>query len=199
MAALRFVRVRFALAASFLGAAFALSALADGLSQPRRAIDVSRALDAAAPPASPPDVAATRTPPDPLPLVERGQWVFDLRWERGDVWLLGAHRLELPAPRATPRAMGRFALELFEGRALVERVRFDFPLLGTPDPGDGGRGAPPSLTQKLRTRVGVVFPATDRGRRLELVDRATDKRWSLAWPPQDASDASVPRDGESGP
>jgi hypothetical protein len=196
---LRFVRVRFAIAASFLGAAFALSALADGLSQPRRAIDVSRALDAAAPPASPPDVAVTRTPPDPLPLVERGQWVFDLRWERGDVWLLGAHRLELPAPRATPRAMGRFALELFEGRALVERVRFDFPLLGTPDPGDGGRGAPPSLTQKLRTRVGVVFPATDRGRRLELVDRATDKRWSLAWPPQDASDASVPRDGESGP
>jgi hypothetical protein len=199
VAALRFVRVRFALAASFLVAAFALSALADGLSQPRRAIDVSRALDAAAPPASPPDVAVTRTPPDPLPLVDRGQWVFDLRWERGDVWLLGAHRLELPAPRATPRAMGRFALELFEGRALVERVRFDFPLLGTPDPGDGGRGAPPSLTQKLRTRVGVVFPATDRGRRLELVDRATDKRWSLAWPPQDASDASVPRDGESGP
>jgi hypothetical protein len=180
-------------------AAFALSAVADGLSQPRRAIDVSRALDAAAPPASPPDVGVTRTPPDPSPLVERRQWVFDLRWERGDVWLLGAHRLEFPAPRATPRAMGRFALELFEGRALVERVRFDFPLLGTPDPGDGGRGAPPSLTQKLRTRVGVFFPATDRGRRLELVDRATDKRWSLAWPPQDASDASVPRDGESGP
>jgi hypothetical protein len=199
VAALRFVRVRFALAASFLVAAFALSALADGLSQPRRAIDVSRALDAAAPPASPPDVAVTRTPPDPLPLVERGQWVFDLRWERGDVWLLGAHRLELPAPRATPRAMGRFALELFEGRALVERVRFDFPLLGAPDPGDGGRGAPPSLTQRLRTRVGVFFPATDRGRRLELVDRATDKRWSLAWPPEDASDASVPRDGGSGP
>jgi hypothetical protein len=196
---LRFVRVRFVLAASFVCAAFALSALADGLSQPRRAIDVSRALDAAAPPASPPDVAVTRTPPDPLPLVERGQWVFDLRWERGDVWLLGAHRLELPAPRATPRAMGRFALELFEGRALVERVRFDFPLLGAPDPGDGGRGAPPSLTQKLRTRVGVFFPATDRGRRLELVDRATDKRWSLAWPPEDASDASVPRDGGSGP
>jgi hypothetical protein len=196
---LRFVRVRLVLAASFVCAAFALSALADGLSQPRRAIDVSRALDAAAPPASPPDVAVTRTPPDPLPLVERGQWVFDLRWERGDVWLLGAHRLELPAPRATPRAMGRFALELFEGRALVERVRFDFPLLGAPDPGDGGRGAPPSLTQRLRTRVGVFFPATDRGRRLELVDRATDKRWSLAWPPEDASDASVPRDGGSGP
>ena len=42
-------------------------------------------------------------------------------------------RSSSPRPRETPRAMGRFALELFEGPALIERVRFDFPLLGPPD------------------------------------------------------------------
>ncbi len=146
----------------------------------RHTIDASRALDAAP---SAPDLVVTSTPADPTPLIERSQWVFDLRWDRGDVWLLDVEPLELRAPQATPRAMGRFALELFEGPALIERVRFDFPMLGAPEPGDAGWKAPPSLTQKLRTRVGVVFPATPRGTRLELWDRATNRRWSLPWPP----------------
>jgi hypothetical protein len=160
--------------------ACALVATAD---EPRRTIDVSRLLDGG--PGAPPnlaDIPITRTPADPPPLVERSQWVFDLRWDRGDVWLLATHALELPDPRATPRVMGRFALELFEGPALIERVRFDFPLLGPPEP-DGGV----SLTRKLRTRIGVVFPATKRGTRLELLDRATDKRWSMPWPPVDSA------------
>jgi hypothetical protein len=147
--------------------------------EPRRTIDVARALDAGT---FLPDVDLTRTPPDPEPLVERRQWTIDLRWDRGDVWLLGTRRVTLPAPQATPRAMGRFALELFEGPTLIERVRFDFPLLGVPDAQDAGFGAPPSLVAKLRTRVAVVFPATARGTRLELWDRATGRRWSLPWP-----------------
>jgi hypothetical protein len=73
--------------------------------------------------------------------------------------------------------MGRFALELFEGPTLIERVRFDFPLLGVPDE-EGGV----SLTRKLRTRIGALFPATKRGTRLELWDRASNRRWSLPWP-----------------
>jgi hypothetical protein len=81
--------------------------------------------------------------------------------------------------------MGRFALELFEGNALIERVRFDFPLLGAPEALDAGLTPAPSLTQKLRTRIGVVFPATLRGTRLELLDRATGRRWSIPWPPRD--------------
>jgi hypothetical protein len=146
---------------------------------PHHTIDASRALDAA----SAPDLVITPTPADPTPLVERSQWVFDLRWDRGDVWLLEVQPLELRAPQATPRVMGRFALELFEGPALVERVRFDFPMLGAPEPTDGGWKTPPSFAPKLRTRVGVVFPATSRGTRLELWDRATNRRWSLPWPP----------------
>ena len=57
------------------------------------------------------------------------------------------------------------------------KARFDFPLLGAPEPDAG-----PSLTNKLRTRIGVMFPATGHGTRLDLVDRATGRRWALPWP-----------------
>lgn len=173
-------------AASVACAAGALSALAD---EPRRAIDVTRALDAGSPGPGLPDIAITRTPPDPPPLVERSQWVFDLRWDRGDVWLLGLHPLELTEPQATPRVMGRFALELFEGPTLIERVRFDFPLLAVPE-----ADASPSFASKLKTRIGVVFPATKRGTRLELWDRATGRRWALPWPPRSTPAASAQTD-----
>jgi hypothetical protein len=155
-------------------AAISLSAIAG---EAPRTIDASRVLDAGMPIPLIPDVVITRTAADPPALVERSQWVFDLRWDRGDVWLVGVHSLQLPEPQTTPRVIGRFALELFEGVALVERVRFDFPLLGVPDLDAG-----PSLERKLRTRIGVVFPATKRGTRLELCDRATGRRWTVPWP-----------------
>ncbi len=165
------------------GIALAAAVLAD--EPPRRLIDASRVLDSGLLP----EIHLTRTPPDPDPIVERGQWVFDLRWDRGDPWLLDVHRMELPAPQATPRVMGRFALELFEGPVLIERVRFDFPLLGPPVAADAGSAAL-SFSPKLRTQIGVIFPATARGTRLELWDRATGRRWTLPWPP--GADAGGP-------
>jgi hypothetical protein len=155
-----------------------LGALEAPAGEARKTIDVSRALDAGPLPGSAADVTIAPTLPDPPPLVERAQWVFDLRWDRGEVWLLAVHPLQLTAPQSTPRAMGRFAVELFEGRTLVERARFDFPLLAYSEP-----DADVSLTKKLVTRIGVVFPASKRGTRLELWDRATNRRWSLPWPP----------------
>jgi hypothetical protein len=160
--------------------------------EPQRTIDMSRVFDAGAP-----REAAPLSPiaPDPVPLTERRQWLLDLRWDRGDVWLLGARRADMHVPRETPRTMGRFALELYEGPALVERVRFDFPLLGA-DFGEAGRDdQPPSLSQKLRTRVGVLFPATARGTHFELRDRKTGISWSLPWPPVEAEDADAGADG----
>jgi hypothetical protein len=160
---------------SVVGVLGVLDALAE---TPRRTIDVSRALDAGSLPSAAIDFAITPTPPDPPPLVERAEWVFDLRWDRGQVWLLGVHGVQLTSPQSTPRAMGRFALQLFEGPALLERVRFDFPLLGAAE-----LDAAATFAAKLRTRIGVVFPATKRGTRLELWDRATNRRWPLPWPP----------------
>jgi hypothetical protein len=122
------------------------------------------------------------TPPDPTPMEDRRQWVIDFRWEKGEVFLVGVRKVDLEAPRTTPRVMGRFALELFEGKALVERVRFDFPGLIDGDFTDAGYRDPPRLDRKLTTRIGVMFPRTSRGTRLELWDRATDRRWPLSWP-----------------
>jgi hypothetical protein len=136
----------------------------------------------------------SRTPPDPPPLTEREQWVFDLRWDRGDVYLLEVHKVDMGAPHVTPRVMGRFALELFEGPTLIERVRFDFPMLGVPDGPDAGMRTAPRFEPKLRTRIGVLFPATKRGTRLELWDRARDVRMPLPWPPKEGP-AGPPPDG----
>jgi len=122
----------------------------------------------------------SRIPPDPPPMVSRKQWVFDLRWSKGEVYLLGVHPLDVGVPQETPRVMGRFAVELFEGPTLIERVRFDFPMLGADEPRDA-----PSFQKNLTSRIGVMFPAVKRGTRLELWDRATDRRWPLPWPPED--------------
>jgi hypothetical protein len=139
-----------------------------------------------------------RIPPDPPALRERMQWVFDLRWERDEIYLLQIHKLDMGEPHVTPRVMGRFALELYEGPTLIERVRFDFPLLGEPLAADAGRSRwtdPVRIEPGLKTRIGVVFPATTRGTRLELWDRATDRRWPLPWPPTEGTYGPGPRDG----
>jgi hypothetical protein len=149
---------------------------------------------AAAQDAGPP---ASRIPPDPPALVEREQWVFDLRWERGDVYLVRIHKIDMGAPHATPRVMGRFALELFEGPTLIERARFDFPMLGAPEAPDAGFRTPIRFEPKLKTRIGVVFPATKRGTRLELWDRARDVRWPLPWPPKEGA-VGAPADAGPG-
>jgi len=136
-----------------------------------------------------------RIAPDPPPLSERRQWIFDLRYDHGDIYLLGMHQVDLGAPQATPRAMGRFALELYEGPTLIERARFDFPMLvtGGIDAGDGGRDRNQvNFDAKLVSRIGVTFPSTARGTRLELWDRGTDQRWTLPWPPTDTRKDAAP-------
>ncbi len=142
--------------------------------------------DASVPAAPARDAGApiSKTPPDPTPMTERQQWVFDLRWDRGDIYLIEVHKVDMAGPHQTPRVMGRFALELFEGPTVIERVRFDFPMLGPPlDPADAGPKGTPRFEPKLRTRIGVLFPATKRGTKLELWDRATNVRMPLPWPP----------------
>jgi hypothetical protein len=163
--------------ALFAGAIAGASALA-ALHVPAFA-DVSDAAGAPGRPSS-----SARIPPDPPALSERMQWVFDLRWQHGEPYLLEIQKIDMGKPRPTPRMMGRFALELYEGPTLIERARFDFPGLGAQEVADAGYKTPPRFEPKLKTRVGVLFPATKRGNRLELWDRATDRRWPLPWPPQ---------------
>jgi hypothetical protein len=158
------------------------------------------------PPPSLEEVTLGKALPDPPALVSKSQWVYDLRYAAGDLYLLGIHRVELAAPQATPRAMGRFAFELYEGATLLERARFDFPMLGdatavAPAPEAGApmpiEGRPISLVAKIKSRVGVMFPVWARGTRLEIVDRATNQRWPLPWPPVE-TEAVAPSAGTGG-
>jgi hypothetical protein len=186
--------VLFALASAPATAAIGLAVGSAVAAPVAVAVDAQPALDAMATMATMDDAAlqaasrAARIPPDPSPLTERVQWVFDLRWDKGEVYLVQVESRDMREPRVTPRVFGRFALELFEGPTLMERVRFDFPMLGgNADLEDAGAGAvrpPVRLTARLRTRIGVLFPATSRGTRLELWDRATDERYALPWPPK---------------
>jgi hypothetical protein len=149
--------------------------------------------DAGAPVEPPPAGYA----PDPTPLVTRHQWVIDLRYRSGNVTYGGARRVELPSATATPRMMGRFAIELYVGRQLLDRVRFDFPLLGADELAGAPRrwDSPPSFERKLSTQAAVMIPHSERATRAILVDRATGNAWMLPWPFVARADAGAAKDG----
>jgi hypothetical protein len=110
--------------------------------------------------------------------------VVDLSFRSGTIAFGGARRVELLKPTSTPRLMGRFAVELYVGKELIDRVRFDFPLLGADDFAGGGRrwDSPPSFERKLSTNAAVMVPHSERATRAILLDRATGRVWSLPWP-----------------
>jgi hypothetical protein len=120
--------------------------------------------------------------PDPEPSVSSRELTLDIAWEKGSPVLVKATPRTLASPRKAGRFMGRFALELTEGPALLERVRFNFPLMHEAPPNRADYKAPPSFEGGLTTTVRVVFPQLERGVRFELVDRATGRRWSMPWP-----------------
>ena len=121
--------------------------------------------------------------PDPPALSSRRQYELELRYTRGRVELVSAVERTFERPRTTARRMGRFAIELWIGLELVDRVRFDFPLLGAEESKDGG------LERGLVTSQKVLVPATDRPTRALLVDRATGEEIELLWPPVESTDA----------
>jgi hypothetical protein len=135
--------------------------------------------------------------PDPKPLLTRHQWIVDLGYRGGAVVSGGARRVELPKPLSTPRFMGRFALELYVGKELIDRVRFDFPLLGADEYADTPPrwDSPPSFERHLSTRSAVMLPQSERATRALLVDRATGNVWALPWPFETAVDAGTGKGG----
>lgn len=69
--------------------------------------------------------------------------------------------------RVTPRRFGRFALEAYAGEELVERLRFNFPLLGdTPSSGE-------EVEKGLDSTVRLEFPELGEVTRLLVRDRKT--------------------------
>lgn len=150
-------------------------------------------LPAPIPPPAPPPLSGSA--PDPQPLSMAEQWQFQLLFENGAPRIEHFEKQTLPKPVPTPRRMGRFALELWIGRELIDRVRFDFPLIGAEEaPGNTRRPLhdAPSLAPKAIARIRVSLPASPRATRLLLVDRATEKTQELPWPPDQMPASSDP-------
>ena len=148
------------------------------------------ASSSAVAPASPP---LSGSAPDPEPLLMAEQWQYQMLFQNGSASVESVSKLTLPRPLPTPRRMGRFALELWIGHELIERVRFDFPLIAAEEkPGATRRPLhdAPSLSPHAIARIRVSVPASPRATRLVLVDRATEAARELPWPP-DRESSSV--------
>jgi hypothetical protein len=136
-----------------------------------------------------PSVATPSTassPPDPEPLVTADQWEYVLDYVKGRVTVASVRRVHLLQPVPTARRIGRFAVELRIGAELVERVRFDFPLLAADLPPSGPKRPlheEPRFAPGAETTQTVLVPASDRATKATLIDRLTGDRWPLDWPP----------------
>jgi hypothetical protein len=155
-----------------------------GTGQTRLVRDPATTGDAGTEPPGPP---AHGYPPDPTPLTERAWWVYPVTYDRGEL-RVDPPRLEcLPRPTASARRMGRFAFELWLGGELIERIRFDFPLLAAEVPRTGEHTPmrqEPSFAPGARVSVTVRVPASARAVRAHILDRASGQTTAVDWPPR---------------
>jgi len=130
----------------------------------------------------------TTDPPDPTPLRVAEQYEYTFHYENGKIQLTAVRPVRFATPVVTARRVGRYAVELWIGHELVDRVRFDFPLLAASEPTPEKRhklyetppltGGPYDMT--------VLVPAAPRARSARFVDRATRRQAELTWPPAPA-------------
>jgi hypothetical protein len=116
--------------------------------------------------------APTGGAPDPPAVASKTQWVFDVAVKRGALSIERVTRVEAKSPASTARAMGRFAIELYVGRELVDRVRFNVPLMGDARP--EGRRFPmkPVVFEQVTTKLKVQMADAPRATWGTLLDRA---------------------------
>lgn len=135
---------------------------------------------------APPPLLTHGSLPDPEPLRLAKQWQYELAYDAGRVAVAAVTPRVFARPVVTARRMGRYAIELWIGSELIERVRFDFPLLAAEDVPEGKRRPlhqPPNFGSGAHVRQQLLVPASPRATRAVLVDRATGSVTPLAWPP----------------
>lgn len=117
-------------------------------------------------------------PPDPAPISTRDQLEYLFAFEKGEMKVVSHRAFQVAQPEPTTRRVGRFAVEFWTGAQMLERVRFDFPLLGgTEVEGDQ------AIEQGLSAQKLVRVPFVERATSARLLDRKTRKVIELAWPP----------------
>jgi hypothetical protein len=144
---------------------------------------------ASAAPSAAPRVRPTL--PDPEPLRIARHWDYLVSYDAGKVRVVKVTERVFPKPAVTQRHLGRYAIELWIGHELLDRVRFDFPALAAEpivSPGPRPLKETPSLAKAAVVAARVLVPASPRATRAVLVDRKTGMEQLLPWPP----DAPLP-------
>ncbi len=140
-------------------------------------------------------ITCTVDPPDPKPIHTREWLAYEFSFKEGVVDITSLRREQTAKPRDTSRRVGRYAIELWIGCELIDRVRFSFPLQAAEQPqvrgARHGLNEQPSLTANAHLTSVALVPLDLRATRAELVDRGTGKRSSLAWPPNLPAVSSV--------
>jgi hypothetical protein len=149
-------------------------------------------------------------PPDPPVHAAEKQWVFEIAYDKGASTIERARSTTAKTATGTPRRMGRFALEFWVGRELLDRVRFDVPLLGDDERERNPKNPLKKPTfAKVTTKVRAQMADHPRATVLAFVDRATGDTRKYFWPPDEngkltpfsakaattAADGGVPGDG----
>jgi hypothetical protein len=119
--------------------------------------------------------------PDPAAASAKKQWVFDVQVRQGKPSLGTVREVVLDKPTSTARVMGRFAVEFWIGKELLDRVRFDVPLLDDPTKRKNRRLGSPEFA--VNTRLSVRLADNSRAMSVVFVDRATNETQVFAWPP----------------
>lgn len=119
--------------------------------------------------------------PDPAGVASTKQWTFEVLVRQGVPSLGVVKAATLAKPIATPRVLGRFAIEFWIGKELLDRVRFDVPLLDEPTRRKNRRVGTPEFL--VNTRLSVRMADSVRATSVVFVDRATGEAQAFAWPP----------------
>lgn len=118
--------------------------------------------------------------PDPAP-TQTKQWVtVKVRYAKGELDVAAAKPRSSRSAETTKRRMGRFAAELWIGCELIDRVRFDFPMLAS-KPADA-KPHEPEFVLEGPFEATVTLPESERATRLEIVDRNNETRRRFDWP-----------------
>lgn len=130
----------------------------------------------------------------PDPATQPTSVVFEvlLRYCDQSVHWLGTRRVESERASTLPTRMGRFAIELGIGHELLERARFDFPLLGAEPQGEEGLRSTPQFAPKADVSRIIRVAERPRATWARIVDRATGEIWPMRWPLPEVSAEPLP-------
>src|SRR5262249_4877551 len=123
--------------------------------------------------------------PDPPAKANTKHWMFDVHVSAGKLSLTRARPFTYEKAVETPRVHGRFAIEFFVGRELLDRIRFDVPLMGAGSPEKSPRHPFPRPSfDSVTTDVQARMADNPRTVIVALVDRASGTLQRFQWPPE---------------